>query len=172
MVSYKTKMHKPRRGLCSTWLAALHPDEGPQLWFSDQITLIHLYSPVWLNWSSGDVYVPLWVKKGTLRFPQDVHTPVVLVGPGTGVAPFRSALQERTAEGKNRKFFTLFSLPLGLLQHLLPLVCPDNVLFFGCRSESKDFYFRSEWEEMVKEGQLRLFTAFSRDQVRNTEEHQ
>ncbi|MEQ2214447.1 hypothetical protein XENOCAPTIV_007529, partial [Xenoophorus captivus] len=42
-----------------------------------------------------------------------------------------------------------------------------NVLFFGCRSESKDFYFRSEWEDMMKAGNLRLFTAFSRDQVRN-----
>ncbi|KAM9840892.1 NADPH-dependent diflavin oxidoreductase 1 [Aulostomus maculatus] len=116
VVRYKTKMYKPRRGLCSTWLASLDP-------------------------AQGDVYVPLWVKKGTLKFPAEVATPVIMVGPGTGVAPFRSALQERTAEGKNA-----------------------NVLFFGCRSESKDFYFRSEWERMVNAGQLTLFTAFSRDQ--------
>uniref|UniRef100_A0A3Q2E4N9 Oxidoreductase FAD/NAD(P)-binding domain-containing protein n=2 Tax=Cyprinodon variegatus TaxID=28743 RepID=A0A3Q2E4N9_CYPVA len=64
-----------------------------------------------------------------------------MVGPGTGVAPFRSALQERVSEGRTA-----------------------NVLFFGCRSESKDFYFRSEWEDMTKAGNLRLFTAFSRDQ--------
>ncbi|XP_051907282.1 NADPH-dependent diflavin oxidoreductase 1 [Hippocampus zosterae] len=115
VVKYKTKMYKPRRGHCSTWLASLDP--------------------------AKDVYVPLWVKKGTLRFPADPKTPVIMVGPGTGVAPFRSALQERTAEGKNA-----------------------NVLFFGCRSESKDFYFRSEWKEMTKAGQLTLFTAFSRDQ--------
>lgn len=43
--------------------------------------------------------------------------------------------------------------------------CTANVLFFGCRSESKDFYFRSEWKEMTKAGRLTLFTAFSRDQV-------
>uniref|UniRef100_A0A3Q2YKF2 NADPH-dependent diflavin oxidoreductase 1 n=1 Tax=Hippocampus comes TaxID=109280 RepID=A0A3Q2YKF2_HIPCM len=115
VVKYKTKMYKPRRGHCSTWLASLDP--------------------------AKDVYVPLWVKKGTLGFPADKTTPVIMVGPGTGVAPFRSALQERTAEGKNA-----------------------NVLFFGCRSESKDFYFRSEWKEMSKAGQLTLFTAFSRDQ--------
>lgn len=42
-----------------------------------------------------------------------------------------------------------------------------NVLFFGCRSESKDFYFRSEWEKAKQMGHLALFTAFSRDQVRN-----
>ncbi|XP_077441954.1 NADPH-dependent diflavin oxidoreductase 1 [Vanacampus margaritifer] len=116
VVKYKTKMYKPRRGHCSTWLASLDP-------------------------TKEDVYVPLWVKKGTLRFPMDKNTPVIMVGPGTGVAPFRSALQERAAEGKNA-----------------------NVLFFGCRSESKDFYFRSEWKEMTNTGQLTLFTAFSRDQ--------
>uniref|UniRef100_A0A673KQA4 Oxidoreductase FAD/NAD(P)-binding domain-containing protein n=1 Tax=Sinocyclocheilus rhinocerous TaxID=307959 RepID=A0A673KQA4_9TELE len=64
-----------------------------------------------------------------------------MVGPGTGVAPFRSAIQERAAQGKMA-----------------------NVLFFGCRSESKDFYCRSEWEEKVQAGQMILVTAFSRDQ--------
>uniref|UniRef100_A0A3Q4GF78 NADPH-dependent diflavin oxidoreductase 1 n=1 Tax=Neolamprologus brichardi TaxID=32507 RepID=A0A3Q4GF78_NEOBR len=88
-----------------------------------------------------DVYVPLWVKKGSLKFPSEKETPVIMVGPGTGVAPFRSALQERTAEGKTA-----------------------NILFFGCRSKSKDFYFRTEWEEMMETGFLTLFTAFSRDQ--------
>ncbi|KAM7393353.1 hypothetical protein PAMA_008150 [Pampus argenteus] len=116
VVCYKTKMHQPRRGLCSTWLASLDPTQG-------------------------EVYVPLWVKKGSLKFPTEKDTPVIMVGPGTGVAPFRSALQERTAEGQTA-----------------------NILFFGCRSESNDFYFRSEWEDMMKAGQLTLFTAFSRDQ--------
>lgn len=46
------------------------------------------------------MYVPLWVKEGSLKFPAEKETPVIMVGPGTGVAPFRSALQERTAEGK------------------------------------------------------------------------
>ncbi|KAM4720085.1 NADPH-dependent diflavin oxidoreductase 1 isoform 2-T2 [Anableps anableps] len=116
VVRYKTKLYRPRRGLCSSWLASLDPEQG-------------------------DVRVPLWVKKGSLRFPKEQGTPVILVGPGTGVAPFRSALQERVSEGKTA-----------------------NVLFFGCRSESKDFYFRSEWEAMVEAGNLQLFTAFSRDQ--------
>lgn len=116
VVSYKTKLYKPRKGLCSNWLASLDP-------------------------SKGDVFVPLWVKKGTLKFPKDKDTPVIMVGPGTGVAPFRSTIQERTAEGKTA-----------------------NVLFFGCRSESKDFYFRAEWEDKIKVEQLTLFTAFSRDQ--------
>ncbi|CAF96712.1 unnamed protein product, partial [Tetraodon nigroviridis] len=116
VVQYKTKLYKPRRGLCSSWLASLDPKQG-------------------------EVVVPLWVKRGTLKFPEDKDTPVIMVGPGTGVAPFRSALQERIAEGKH-----------------------SNVLFFGCRSESKDFYFRSEWERAKQMGHLTLFTAFSRDQ--------
>lgn len=116
VVRYKTKLFKPRAGLCSTWLASLDP-------------------------AQGEVCVPLWVKRGSLRFPKDQDTPVIMVGPGTGVSPFRSALQERIAQGKH-----------------------SNVLFFGCRSEAKDFYFRSEWEEMTRAGQLTLFTAFSRDQ--------
>ncbi|RVE65475.1 hypothetical protein OJAV_G00116890 [Oryzias javanicus] len=116
VVRYKTKLHKWRRGLCSTWLASLDP-------------------------TKEEVCVPLWVKTGSLRFPADSDTPVIMVGPGTGVAPFRSALQERVSEGKTA-----------------------NILFFGCRSESKDFYFRSEWEHLVEAGHLTLFTAFSRDQ--------
>ncbi|KAJ7988154.1 hypothetical protein DPEC_G00320670 [Dallia pectoralis] len=116
VVSYKTKMYSPRKGLCSSWLASLDPRQG-------------------------DVFVPLWVKKGSLRFPQDPDTPVIMVGPGTGVAPFRAALQDRIAQGRTA-----------------------NVLFFGCRSKTKDFYCSVEWEEMVRAWQLTLFTAFSRDQ--------
>jgi len=44
------------------------------------------------------------VKKGSLRFPHDPDSPVIMVGPGTGVAPFRSAIQERVAQGKMGEF--------------------------------------------------------------------
>ncbi|XP_053552200.1 NADPH-dependent diflavin oxidoreductase 1 [Bombina bombina] len=116
VVQYKTKLHEPRRGLCSSWLASFSPDKGK-------------------------VLVPLWVKKGSMKFPSDPLIPTVMVGPGTGVAPFRAAIQERVAHGK-----------------------PGSCLFFGCRGESKDFYFHEEWEDLVKKGFLELITAFSRDQ--------
>ncbi|XP_043914460.1 NADPH-dependent diflavin oxidoreductase 1 [Protopterus annectens] len=116
VVRYKTRLKKPRCGLCSSWLASQNPQ-------------------------SEVVRIPLWVKKGGLTFPVDVNIPAVMVGPGTGVAPFRAAIQERSAQGKK-----------------------ENVLFFGCRQESKDFYCRSEWEHLMKSGYLTLFTAFSRDQ--------
>ncbi|XP_019365899.1 PREDICTED: NADPH-dependent diflavin oxidoreductase 1 isoform X1 [Gavialis gangeticus] len=116
VVQYKTRLSKPRRGLCSTWLASLRPQHG-------------------------DVWVPLWVKKGGMKFPAKPDTPVIMIGPGTGVAPFRAAIQERVAQGRK-----------------------GNCLFFGCRQKSKDFYCQAEWEELVKKGFLTLFTAFSRDQ--------
>lgn len=116
VVRYKTRLSKPRCGLCSTWLASLNPEQG-------------------------DVWVPLWVKKGGMKFPADPDTPVIMIGPGTGVAPFRAAIQERVAQGQK-----------------------GNCLFFGCRQKSKDFYCQAEWEELVTKGFLMLFTAFSRDQ--------
>ncbi|KAJ7308071.1 hypothetical protein JRQ81_008576 [Phrynocephalus forsythii] len=116
VVHYKTLLSKPRRGLCSTWLASLEPQNDA-------------------------ARVPLWVKQGSLTFPADRLTPVVMIGPGTGVAPFRAAIQERVAQGKG-----------------------GNYLFFGCRQKSKDFYCRAEWEALVERGCLHLFVAFSRDQ--------
>ncbi|XP_031986345.1 NADPH-dependent diflavin oxidoreductase 1 isoform X3 [Corvus moneduloides] len=116
VVRYKTRLSKPRRGLCSTWLASLNPEQG-------------------------DIRVPLWVKKGGMKFPADPATPMIMIGPGTGVAPFRAAIQERVAQGRR-----------------------GNFLFFGCRYKSKDFYCQMEWEELVTKDFLTLFTAFSRDQ--------
>uniref|UniRef100_A0A670YNY4 NADPH-dependent diflavin oxidoreductase 1 n=1 Tax=Pseudonaja textilis TaxID=8673 RepID=A0A670YNY4_PSETE len=116
VVRYKTSLSKARRGLCSTWLASLNPQNEV-------------------------VLVPLWVKKGTLRFPGEPATPAVMIGPGTGVAVFRAAIQERVAQGKT-----------------------GNCLFFGCRNRAGDFYCQAEWEELVKKGLLVLFVAFSRDQ--------
>lgn len=119
--------------------------------------------------SSGDVRVPLWVKRGTLKFPEDSHIPLVMVGPGTGVAPFRSAVQERVSQGRHGRSLHRLARPglarLASANSPLSRCRSANVLFFGCRSESKDFYFQSEWEEKKAAGQLSLFTAFSRDQV-------
>ncbi|MGZ8935693.1 MAG: sulfite reductase subunit alpha, partial [Methylobacter sp.] len=77
------------------------------------------------------------------RVPEDNSLPMIMVGPGTGIAPFRAFLQEReyrTASGK-------------------------NWLFFGDRNAATDFIYREELETMQKNGLLtRLDLAFSRDQ--------
>lgn len=62
-----------------------------------------------------------------------------MIGPGTGVAPFRSMI----------------------MQHLNKW---DKHLFFGCRGRSKDNYFANQFEEYVREGQMKLYTAVSRDE--------
>ncbi|XP_025962039.2 NADPH-dependent diflavin oxidoreductase 1 isoform X1 [Dromaius novaehollandiae] len=149
VVQYKTRLSKPRRGLCSTWLASLNPQHG-------------------------DVRVPLWVKKGGMKFPVDPDTPVIMIGPGTGVAPFRAAIQERVVQGRRgdlrlsqatwlRAHVVLESSWLFPGQGYQPGAL-GNCLFFGCRQKSKDFYCQLEWEELVTKGFLMLFTAFSRDQ--------
>ncbi|CAN5466386.1 hypothetical protein BH10ACI4_BH10ACI4_39040 [soil metagenome] len=77
------------------------------------------------------------------RLPVDSSAPVIMIGPGTGIAPFRSFLEERQAKGEPG----------------------DNWLFFGEQREKMDFLYKDQLQQMHKDGFLtRLDTAFSRDQ--------
>jgi sulfite reductase (NADPH) flavoprotein alpha-component len=77
------------------------------------------------------------------RLPTDLTKPVIMVGPGTGIAPFRAFLEEREATGASGK----------------------NWLFFGDQKRSTDFLYHDQIIEWVQKGFLtRLDTAFSRDQ--------
>ncbi|MFV8451726.1 assimilatory sulfite reductase (NADPH) flavoprotein subunit [Vibrio campbellii] len=78
------------------------------------------------------------------KLPQDDNTPIIMVGPGTGIAPFRSFIQERDNRGAEGK----------------------NWLFFGDRTFTQDFLYQVEWQKYLKSGLLtRLDVAFSRDQA-------
>ncbi|GAB3037382.1 assimilatory sulfite reductase (NADPH) flavoprotein subunit [Bowmanella dokdonensis] len=78
------------------------------------------------------------------KLPADADTPVIMVGPGTGVAPFRAFMQEREAQEASG----------------------DNWLFFGNPHFTQDFLYQVEWQRWVKEGLLgRVSLAFSRDQA-------
>ena len=116
VVKYKSKLVEPRLGLCSNFLATCSP--GHQ--------------------------IPIWIKKGTLKLPQDPKLPLIMIGPGTGVAPFRSIIQEEISSNESKTL----------------------ILIFGCRSQFKDYYFEKEWLEVKKNAKcdFKLFTAFSRDQ--------
>ncbi|MFT4047032.1 MAG: sulfite reductase subunit alpha, partial [Solimonas sp.] len=94
--------------------------------------------------AGGDVPVPVFVQPAKhFRPPADPDAPMIMVGPGTGVAPFRAFLQERRARGDRGR----------------------NWLFFGEQHSASDFYYREELEAMRKDGLLtRLSLAFSRDQ--------
>lgn len=116
VVEYQTRLKAPRKGLCSNWMKTLQ---------------------------AGD-RVRVSIKKGQFNFPKDVDTPLVMVGPGTGLAIFRGILQsyELKGEASSNKL----------------------TLFFGCRNEGKDFHCRDDLLRLEQEGSLKMFCAFSRDQ--------
>ncbi|WP_269537201.1 assimilatory sulfite reductase (NADPH) flavoprotein subunit [Cerasicoccus fimbriatus] len=77
------------------------------------------------------------------KLPGSSDTPIIMVGPGTGIAPFRSFVEDRAADGAKGK----------------------NWLFFGDQRFSYDFLYQLEWQDYLKDGILtKLSTAFSRDQ--------
>ncbi|VAS42272.1 sulfite reductase subunit alpha [Klebsiella pneumoniae] len=77
------------------------------------------------------------------RLPANPETPVIMIGPGTGIAPFRAFMQQRAADGAQGK----------------------NWLFFGNPHFTEDFLYQVEWQSYVKEGLLtRIDLAWSRDQ--------
>lgn len=78
------------------------------------------------------------------RLPENPETPLIMVGPGTGVAPFRAFMQERVAQG----------------------IQGDSWLFFGNPHFEQDFLYQTEWQQYLKNGDLsRIDVAFSRDQA-------
>jgi len=93
----------------------------------------------------GEGKIPLFVQPAPhFRLPKDPSTPMIMVGPGTGVAPFRSFLQQRL---------------------LVESSTTQHHLFFGERHSATHFYYQHDWQQMQQKGNLRVHTAFSRDQV-------
>ena len=123
VVDWMTRVGRRQKGVATTWLKEKVPSE------------------------SDVVRVPIFVRHTTFRLPAKVTTPVIMIGPGTGLAPFRGFLQERHLLKQN-------GAPLG-----------DTVLFFGCRKKSEDYLYQEELEDYQSRGTIaKLFLAFSRDQ--------
>ena len=110
--------HEVFRGVCSNYLAA----------------------------QPGDATVYGFVRKPTIPFrpPDNPHLPMIMVGPGTGIAPFRGFLQERAALKRQ-------GVPVG-----------ESLLFVGCRDPLQDFLYEDELRAFEAAGVTRLFPAFSR----------
>ncbi|KAL3314278.1 hypothetical protein Ciccas_007102 [Cichlidogyrus casuarinus] len=97
--------------------------------------------------------VSMFKRSSTFRMPEDYTVPLILIGPGTGFAPFRGFLQARSQIQNDG--------------HVLG----KCLLFFGCRNKDKDFMYEEELCEYLERGVLsNLFLAFSRDPVSQEDE--
>ncbi|EHB08276.1 NADPH--cytochrome P450 reductase [Heterocephalus glaber] len=126
VVEYETKSGRINKGVATSWLQAKNPagDNGRR------------------------ALVPMFVRKSQFRLPFKSTTPVIMVGPGTGVAPFMGFIQERAwlqQQGKE----------VG-----------ETLLYYGCRRSDEDYLYREELAQFHKEGALSgLNVAFSREQA-------
>jgi NADPH-ferrihemoprotein reductase len=103
--------------------------------------------------------VPVHVRRSTFRLPTNPRTPVIMIGPGTGVAPFRGFIQERVAMARRA------------LEKNGPDALADwgrITLFYGCRRSDEDFLYADEWPKYAEElrGKLVMHSAFSREHFR------
>jgi len=121
VVNFVTPTKREHHGVCTNWfLRQLPKNDKP-------------------------ILVPVFVEKANFRLPKDGNTPIIMVGPGTGLAPFRGFIQERKhliKEGQKS----------------------DALLFFGCRSRKIDFIYQEELLQAKEEGALsELAVAYSRE---------
>lgn len=121
VVKYRTPVGRLRFGVASDWLSRL-PEMSSHL-------------------------IPVFLRRSEMRLPRNPLIPIIMIGPGTGLAPFRGFLQERS-------FIKSKGGRLG-----------EAMLFFGCRHRSQDFLFSNELTQALATGVITdLQCAFSRDQ--------
>jgi len=123
VVEYATPTGRTNKGVATTWLR-------------EKIAV-------------GEDYpkVPIYVRRSQFRLPNRVQTPVIMIGPGSGLAPFRGFIQERAWQKEQNK-------PVG-----------PTLLYFGCRNKGHDYIYQDELEAWAENGVLDLHVAFSRDQA-------
>ncbi len=138
IVKYKTVIKKVREGVCTRYLAALSP--------------------------GAEMIVTL--QKGGLGITKgEARRPVVMIGPGTGVAPMRSLIWERlqwAKELKNQNQNHQNGNGNGTTNGFHGV--GESVLFFGSRNKDSDYFYQEEWKDLKSKMPLQVFTAFSRDQ--------
>jgi NADPH-ferrihemoprotein reductase len=100
LVKYKTTTGRINKGVATSFLAMKHPTDGQPL-----------------------PRVPIYIRKSQFRLPSKPETPIIMVGPGTGIAPFRGFIQERSIQREEGK-------PVG-----------ETILYFGCRKKAEDYLY-------------------------------
>ncbi|XP_050305101.1 NADPH--cytochrome P450 reductase isoform X1 [Anthonomus grandis grandis] len=124
VVEYKTPTGRFNKGVATTWLQEKIPTAD-----------------------GAPLTVPIFIRKSQFRLPTKPQTPIIMIGPGTGVAPFRGFIQERSYSKEEGK-------QVG-----------QTILYFGCRKKNEDFLYQEEMTNYEESGLLTLKTAFSRDQA-------
>ena len=119
VVNYKTSIRKARQGLCSNYLANMPT--------SDQC--------------ETRSKLRFFITRTSFKLPSDDKVPVIMIGPGLGISPFRGFIEQRALLGSRN------------LSHL----------YFGCRFRTKDFYFEEELMDLNEQRVISLRVAFSRE---------
>jgi len=178
IVEGETRHKRKFSGLCSGYLSHLKPslEQNVRVWIRPgsfgKLPVDIVASDVGGEGGGGEE------KSSSSRRSHHFETPIMCIGAGTGVAPLRSLLHERESrftletqpnddDNDNGRFQPTLSNTTGSMPHeTTPTATTnlDNVLVFGCRKSTTDYYYKSEWEDMQNKNRLRLLTAFSQDQ--------
>lgn len=139
VVKYATPYDASREGLASNWLDELSRSDAEVM-----------------RTTRARSHVPMFVKRGgAFAHPRDLAAPLLMIGPGTGVAPFRGFLYERAHRMQEEKAAAGGGEDVGASR-----------LYFGCRSRGHDYLFGRDLEKFEEDGVLtKLRVAFSREQA-------
>ena len=134
IVKYKTVIKKIREGVCTRYLA--HLPTGTKL--------------------------RVGLQKGGLAITKaEAERPVIMIGPGTGVAPMRSFIWERSQWAQEKGPEQDQDAETHIVD---PARIGHSTLFFGCRSQATDYFYQNEWQDLQQRTTLTVLPAFSRDQ--------
>ncbi|RKP39167.1 hypothetical protein BJ085DRAFT_41672 [Dimargaris cristalligena] len=110
--------------------------------------------------ATGEFEVAMFIRRSNFKLPRSMSTPIIMIGPGTGVAPFRGFVMERSHYAQQNA-----AAAAGTSSSNSPVV-GTTLLFYGCRSQTQDYLYETEWPAYFQHlpAPSAIHCAFSRDQ--------